>query len=324
MSEQRKYALPTQNDVRPVNPVLTDLSIGYKNPDFIWDLVAPVVSVDEKSGTYFIWTKDYWFRTFGEAGGSKRSPEGNYKRVAYGLTTATYDTDEYGFEKPTGDPVVAASQTPENLENQDVAFLTNLMEMELEVMTAAELFVASKWGTDNTLSGTSQWSDFANSDPIGDFQTARSTVRKATGTTPNRAIMGIETWNDLKEHPLILDKYKHTQAGIMTQQLVAAALEVDEIVIGDTVKNTAKEGQTYVGADVWTDSCLLIPAIDAPALETPAGAYRFIWDEAGNVPWAVQNYREEQTRSNVARVFTHTISKVTSSASGYLFLDTAA
>lgn len=323
MSE-RKYALPTQNDVRPVNPVLTDLSIGLKNPNFIWDLVAPVVSVDEKSGTYFIWTRDYWFRIFGEAGGVKRAPEGPYRRVGYGVSTDTYDTDEYGYEKVTGDPIVAASQTPQSLPERDVAFLTNLLEMELEVLTAAELFVTGKWGTSNTLTGTDQWSDFANSDPVGDFDTARGVVRKATGMEPDRAIMGIETWNDLKEHPLILDKYKHTQAGIMTEELVAAALGVNEIVVGKTAKNTAKENQSYVGANVWTDNCLLIPAINAPALDTPAGAYTFMWDEVGNIPWAVQEYRDEVIRSNVTRVLTHRVSKVTSSASGYMFLDTAA
>ncbi|MCK5644670.1 MAG: hypothetical protein KAJ19_27980, partial [Gammaproteobacteria bacterium] len=132
MAAKAKYALPTQNDVRPVNPILTNMSIGYKNPNFIWDLLAPVVPSDEKSGTYFKWTRDFWFRVVGEAGGSKRAPEGPYKRVAYGVETDTFDTDEYGFEKPTGDPVVASSQTPESLIGQDVKFLTNLLEMELE------------------------------------------------------------------------------------------------------------------------------------------------------------------------------------------------
>ena len=324
MVEQRKYALPTQSDVRPIDPVLTNLSIGFKNPNFIWDLLAPVVPSDQKSGTYFVWTRDFWFRTFGEAGGAKRAPEGNYKRVAYGVTTETFDTDEYGFEKVTGDPVVASSQTPESLIGQDIKFLTNLLEMELELLIAGELFKTGIWGTSNTLSGTSQWSDFANSDPIGDFDTAKGTVRKNTGTVPDRAIMGIETWNDLKEHPLITDKYKHTQSGIMTQELVAAALGIKEIVVGETAKNTAKEGATYVGADVWTDSCLLIPAIDAPALETPAAGYTFMWDEIGNIPWAVQEYRDEAVRATVSRVLTHAVPKVTSSQSGYIFLDTAA
>jgi len=321
---KRKYALPTQNDLRPVDPVLTDLSISYKNPEFIWDLVAPVVPTDEKSGTFFKWTRDYWFRSMGEAQGSKRAPGGNYTRVAYGVSTDTYETDEYGYEKPTDDPTKASSQAPGNLDSADVAFLTNLLEMDLEVDVAAAFFTSGVWGTDNTLSGTSQWSDYANSDPIGDFKTARSTVRKATGQKPGRAIMGVETWNDLAEHPLILDKYKHTQSGIMTTALVAAALEVDEIVVGETVKNTAKEGLTYVGADVWGDNCLLIPAVNAPALETPAAGYTFMWDEVGNVPWAIQNYRDEEIRSDVTRILTHKTHKVTSSVSGYMFIDTSA
>jgi len=324
MAPKRKYALPTQNDVRPVNPVLTDLSIGFKNEEFIWDLLAPVVATDQKSGTYFIWDRDYWFRTFEEAQGAKRAPEGPYKRVAYGVSTSTYDTVEYGFEKPTGDPIVAASQTPESLTQQDIAFLTNLIEMELERLISSTLFKASVWGTDNTLAGVNQWSDFANSDPIGDFDTAKSTIRQNTGATPNQAIMGIATWNDLKEHPLILDKYKHTQSGIMTEELVAAALGIDKIVVGKSARNTAKEGQTFVGSDIWTDSCLIMSSVPSPGLAVPAAAYTFMWDEVGNIPWAVQEYREEQTRSNVARVLTHAVPKATSAEHAYLILDTTA
>jgi len=319
-----KFALPSQNDVRPVNPVLTDLSIAFRNDEFIWDQVAPVVRTDEKSGTYFIWTRDYWMRTFEEAGGAKRAPESPYKRLGYGLTTDTFDTIEYGFEKPTGDSVANSSQTPESLPDQDTQFLTNLIEMELERLVASSIFVASQWGTDNTLSGTNQWSDFANSDPIGDIDTAKTTIRRNTGTTPNQLTVGIETFNDLKEHPLILDKYKHTQVGIMTEDLVAAALGVKNLIVGRAAYNTANEGATYSGSDIWGDNALLQRSTPTPGISVPNGCYTFMWDEVGNIPWAIQQYREEQTRSNVTRVLTHADVEVTSAQHGYLFIDTSA
>ena len=41
--------LPTITDVRPVDPVMTQLSIGFKNPRYFWDQIAPPVEVAEKS-----------------------------------------------------------------------------------------------------------------------------------------------------------------------------------------------------------------------------------------------------------------------------------
>ena len=69
-------------DVRPVDPVMTNLSIGFKNEAYYWDKLAPVVPVSEKSGTYFIWDKDYWLR---KVAGSERAPSAPYTRVDKGV-----------------------------------------------------------------------------------------------------------------------------------------------------------------------------------------------------------------------------------------------
>ena len=40
------------------------------------------------------------------------------------------------------------------------------MNTQIERLVASSLFITGVWGTSNTLSGTNQWSDFANSDPV--------------------------------------------------------------------------------------------------------------------------------------------------------------
>ena len=317
-------AQPTVRDVRPVDPVLTSLSIGFRNESFIWDQLAPVVETPEQSGTYFIWDRDFWFRAFGDAGGAKRAAEGPYKRLGYSPTTATFKALERGFEKLTGDVTRNASQTPESLPQVDVQFLTNQMQMEYEAATAAALFITGIWGTSSTLTGGNQWSDYANSNPLADSDLAKRVVRRNTGATPNKLIVGAETFDDLKNHPLLLDKYKHTQTGILTVDLVAAALEIDNLIVGTASENTAAEGASFSGSDLWTDNALFLVTTETPGLMVPNGAYTFVWNERGNVPWAVETYREEQTRGDVTRVFTHFDQKVTSAQHGYIYLDTAA
>ena len=316
----QRYALPTVNDVVPVNPVLTNLSIGFKNEGYLWDQIAPTLEVSQKTGSYFIYTRDYWMRRME---GAERAPEGDYTRIDYGVTTATYKTNEYGFEKLLGDVTKEASMTAEDLEVVDTEFLTHMLQLELEKQAAAAFFVTGVWGTSTTLAGGDQWSDFANSDPIADADTAIRTIRRNTGRKPTDLFVGLLGWEKLKDHPLLLDKYKHSQVGVLTQDLVAKALGIERVVVGESVENTAAENATYVGADIWTDNALWVIR-DNPRLGAAIGAMHLIWNEKGNVPWAVESYREERPRSNVTRIFTHSDPIIPSSQSGYLHLDLVA
>jgi hypothetical protein len=314
------FANPTVGDVNPVNPVLTSLSIGFKNEEFMWDKIAPQHESDLRSGTFPVYTRDAWFK---RQGGAERAANSQYLRVDYGVSTDTFVTVEIGYEKILPDVVRNSNQFGDNLESKDVAFLTNLIELEIEKRVAAATFVTGVWGTSNTLSGTSQWSDFANSDPIADADTAIRTILRNTGSKPKNLFMGLLAWEKLKEHPLVLDKYKHTQVGVMTEGLVAAVLGVDMLTVGSSVENTAAEGQVFVGADIWTDN-VLFQVVNPPSLDVAASAFTIMWNERGNIPWAVESYREEQTRGDINRVFTHIAPKIVSSQHGYLFLDAVA
>jgi hypothetical protein len=239
------------------------------------------------------------------------------------MTTGTYETVEIGFEKVLGDPTRAASQTPEDLLTLDAQFLANQIQMEIEKRVATTLFVTGVWGTSNTLVGVDQWSDFQNSDPIANAQTAIRTIQRNTGAKPNVLFLGRLGWEKLSEHPLLLDKYKHTQVGILTPQLVAAAMGIQEIVVGESVENTAAEGASFVGADIWTDNGLFVVS-NNQSLGVANGAYTMFWNERGNVPWAMETYRDDTIRAEVSRVFTHLAVELTSAQHGYMFLDLAA
>ena len=317
-------AQPTSRDLRPIDPLLTNMSIGFRNDRFFYDLVAPMQVVPQPSGQFTVWESEYWFR---RQEGSDRGSHAPYVRVGYEVGYDNYRTSEIGFEKLLADPDVAASQLPENLEAQDVAFITNLMQMELEGRTVESLFTTGVWGTDKTLSGTNQWSDLSMSDPIQDVYDAITKIREMTGVPPNRMFMGQQVWKQLKEHPDITEKYKYTQTGIMTPQLVAAVLDIPELYIGDTVEVKGAEnrgsGATYARTKVWGPHAL-ITVNNTPQLGVANGAYNFVWDEKGNVPWAIENYREESVRATINRIFTHFTTKVVSKEHGYFIKNAVA
>ena len=306
---------PTIVDVRPVNPVLTNMSIAGRNKNFLAEKIAPFSVQPQKSGTYFTYTPSYWMRV---PTGSVRASDAPYTQLGYGVANSTYSTVEHGYEKLLPDPVRNASQTPEDLQMKDVQFLTNALQLDLEKSVADKLFTSSVWGAgDVTLSGAQQWDDYANSDPIKDAKTARLAIHQLVGEFPNTMFIGISSWQKLIEHPLLLEKYKYTQKGILTEDLVAAVFGVEEVVVGDTSYNSAAEGQTAVGANIWGNNALFL-CRNTPTLGVANGAYTFIWDEIGNNPWAIQDYREEKLRGTMTRILTHWDIEVVSSSFGYM------
>ena len=97
-----------------------------------------------------------------------------------------------------------------------------------------------------TLSGTAQWSDFSNSDPIGDAATARQTVVDGCGVPPNAAIMSWYVWNKLRFSSKLLDAlgYKYNKMGGLNDDELAVALGVEKIIRSDAMYESAAEGQS--------------------------------------------------------------------------------
>lgn len=310
---------PVTADVRPNDPILTNLSIGYQNDSLIWDQVSPPL-VSDQTGRYFVYTRDFWFRTFEGTGGLVAGENSQYKRVGYGVTNATFNTIHYGAEKLTDRPTIAASQTPENLIDTDVDFVVNLLALNYERLVATTIFKTGVWGTDNT--PTNKWDDDTNGTPISDVLTGRQTIRRATGQNPTQMIIGAEGWDSVSEHAELLEKYKYTQpgGGVLGEKLVAEAFKIPDLLVGLSIVNTANEGATFVGADVWGDNALLL-LNPKPGMRVPAATFTNVWDEGGQgaIPWAMNQYATENQRANVVQGFYHAVTTVSSTVSGYFF-----
>ena len=106
---------PTITDIQAVDPVLTNLLIGYQQTDdrFVASRVFPPVSVDKDSGTYYIVTKKYWFLD----GLQERPDGGAFPDLGYGVSTTTYTTLQYAGQETISDEKRANNQMPMELDN---------------------------------------------------------------------------------------------------------------------------------------------------------------------------------------------------------------
>jgi hypothetical protein len=125
------------------------------------------------------------------------------------------------------------------------------------------------------LSGTSQFNDYANSDPLSVVTTAKNTILNAVGVLPNLCIMDVQVWNVLRFHPMLLDAlgYKWNRPGGMNQDEMARALGVDQVLFGSARYESAKEGQASSLQAVWGKGIVFAIAPDKPEIMQKSVGY---------------------------------------------------
>ncbi|MEN9671440.1 MAG: hypothetical protein RL018_1717, partial [Pseudomonadota bacterium] len=136
--------------------------------------------------------------------------------------------------------------------------LTSLVQLDREVRVANLVFNAANYigSQQTTLSGTSQWSDFANSNPL----TALMTALDQTLVRPNTLVLGQATWTQLRQHPKVIQAIYGTAAGagVVGREALASILEISNVYVGQGFVNTARKGQTAAYGRVWGKHAALL------------------------------------------------------------------
>lgn len=240
-----------------VSPALTAIAVGYSNPavTLIADQVLPRAMVSSES---FKWTKYPLAEGF-TVPDALVGRKGRPNRVEFTGTEDTSSTNDYAFddEIPSSDIREAERQRGLGLSNYDpraraAEGLTNLIKLAREVRVASIVHNAATYsaGRKTTLSGTSQLSDYTNSQPIDVIMAALD------GTLvyrPNTLVLGQPVWSKLRSHPHLVNAVRGnlTNKGMITREEFAALFEVKRVLVGESFVNTAKKGQTASLSRVW-------------------------------------------------------------------------
>jgi len=308
--------LPTINDVQAVEPILTNMLIGYKQADdrFVAGRVFPSVPVDKDSGTYYIVTKKYFF--LDEL--KNRAPGGEFARVDYGTSTDTYKTVQWAADNAIPDEVRANSQVPMDLEQLAVQLLAQRSMIRKEVQWAADFMTTSVWGTDDTSS--TDWDDTAAGDPVGDVLTASRTVSNNTGIDPNTMLMGYIVHQAIVNHPDILDRLKYTQAATMStiEAALAAIFGKTNYWVGKATYSNTNESATFSATAIIDDDCLVCHVDPSAGLFGATAGKTFTWAPGGGEGSLYSHYDNDR-HAGVIQHKEQWDQKVTATDLGYFF-----
>ena len=305
--------LPRERFAEPgdlhVDAALSQVSLDFRNDEFIADAVSPRIRAAKESDKYFVWGTEAFNNP-----ATIRAAKAAYARTEFSPETATYQCEEYGLEIPIDDRELRNADPGADMEIAAVEKATGIIMTGRE-KRLADLLTSTVHVTQNTtLSGGDQWSDYTNSDPIGDIDSARAEIHAAGSPNPNILVLGRETFDVLKRHPALLEAFKYNpRSGVVTEQMMGELFGVERVLVGNARYKTSNEGQADTLAYVWGKNAVLLYTPRTASRFTPAASYTFVFTDR-----VVEQYREPEHSVTVIRVREEIAEKVTSTACCYL------
>jgi len=231
----------------PYSAAMTAIAIAYRNTKLIADLVLPRVTVGKKEFKY----TEYPLADSFTVPETLYPKKGTPNMVDFGGSEVTSMTIDFGLDDVISNDDIDNAPEGSNLEGRGVEYVTDLVALAREVRTANLIFNVDNYASSNTLtlSGTSKFSDYVNSDPIAVLTEALDTPL----IRPNTMTIGRSAWTKLATHPKVVKAAQGNSgdSGVAARARVAELLELDNIFVGEGRLNTAKKGQTAVIQRVW-------------------------------------------------------------------------
>lgn len=236
---------------------LAGVSVSYKNMDYIADRVFPILDTNDPKVKITKYIRGDWFRD--EA--AIRAAGARAARGAPKTTSVSVSTDEYAFASEVTDEDRRFSKSlgaPALQPDQDaIEFAADKVDLKKE-RRVASLITGGTWADGNSGGADAEglWSPAGSTNTfLADIETGRKAIRSYIGLNPNVLVIDDATYGALKECAAVLDKIKYTQRGVLTRELLAAMLDLDEVLVGKAVYSSAAEksdGTDLTLVDIWT------------------------------------------------------------------------
>ncbi len=281
------------------------LEFIQQQDEFIGTKVLPIFGTRKKASIFPAITRESITRD----ADTKRAPRGNYNRDGFQAKDKQYNCEEYGLEGPLDDSERNMYASDFDAELTTVQIVTRRVLQAQEKRIAAQVFntvvfTGAALFTDNS---AAPW-DNAATDVVAQVRSAREKVRANSGIDPQSLICNKANIDRLLVNTGIKDAIKYvarlTEAEILNA--LADILGVKNIIVGKAIYNSAKEGKSFVSADVWSDDFAMVAVIGASErLSDPSMGRTFLWTQDSPENATVEQYRDDAARSDIFRVRQH-------------------
>ena len=218
---------------RVVDPVLTTVARGYRHAMHVFNLLFPIVTVQQRGGNIVTFgAEDFVKRDLHRAPGARRP-----------VLEVGYSADTYAVRQRAIDGTVSIERLQEanavpGIQLGRVASVKAMRaaSLQVELQSADMATDPNRYPADNVsaLAGASQW-DHKDSKPGAAVKKAKNRIRIGVGMEPNVLVIGPEVFDALQENPDVIDRVKHTRGPSddpINVELLAGYFGVERVAVG--------------------------------------------------------------------------------------------
>lgn len=289
---------PTGSGNVHIDQVLTQISLAFPNNEFIGDKLFPTVSVKKQSDKYYWFGRDTWVAETSDF----RAPGTVANEIpGVGVQLDSYYAQEHSLQIPVFDEERANVDSPLSPDRDATELVTQkiLLGRELAMRNLVTTAANYATGLSTTLSGTSQWSDYTNSDPVAAFKAARLAIHAKIYREPNVAVIPYQVMTQLEDHPKIIARIQYTDRAILTKEIISAVLQIPTIIVPGVAQGSGV-GFNITTSYLWGKDVVIAWVPPRAGLRLPAFGYEFVW----GYPQAMitDRWREQPRKSDLIRV----------------------
>ena len=298
--------------------------VEMDNAGFIANRMAPVFEAAEQNGTIGVIP----LKEFRQTPMTGRDNRGNYNRVDFKFQDETYATKENGLEMPIDQRRSKIYRNWFDFEVVSASITLNMVMRAYEMRVAALIHDTAVFTTSaRTTAITEEWNDWTNAVPLTDVLGAKLDVWGATGIYPDALQVNKRQFDNLRMCDQITAKIASSGAGetikpaMITKEILANCFDLREIIVADSSKDSANEGQAVSIAKIWSDEyAFLFKSARTNRIEEPTCARTIHWGEDGStIGGQMETYYEDQSRGDIVRVRHDSQERVMYDDLGHLF-----
>lgn len=319
-----------------VDPILTDFSVGYKDPILVGERIMPVVPVDTQSGRYRVFDKSNRVRfpsrrepgtVANEVRGGRWS-EDTFKTRERSLQAAVADEERQQLTSQGGlANATFGGALQLNPEEDAAKLILNSLLLDHELSTAALVRNTATYPAGNTVTllTADQWDNYAGatSNPIDIIRAAILKIGALVGVPPNRMLIGSMGTSWLENHPDVVARFTNFNLTDPEAFRTLTGFEGEIISVGvdDYYNANDLEEATVSMTSVWGKDVWLGYVNDNLELNDLSFGKTFAQRYPDGTTRPTERWREEGRKSDLVRTSYKWDLKVTSSIAGYLIKD---
>ena len=245
---------------------------------------------------------------------TKRTSTGGYNQGNWEWEVRNYATAENGWEEPIDEREANMYANYLNLEEVAAAraweHVLNSLERRIIAATVGATVTAGR-----TSAATAVWTNKASATPIDDVITAQDAVWLRTGMWPRTVTMSRRAFRACRLTNQVVASLNSAGAGRasnqanITKEVLAELFDVDQVIVADSIRNTANAGQAAVLDSVFPETqCLVSISAKTNDFKEPCLGRTFNWGGDGSqiqgegMIGVAETYEMPSTRKKMLRV----------------------